>query len=197
MISCHTLTAWPETTLQIFFMSRRFIHLLTWRTLSLLSLEVNSSDFAFSFSRAFSTLFIPVSSEDSDVHSCSYKMAEVEDVQAHHASYFTKIHLVSFQIGQPLLWMTWTLLKLTQWGQPSCCALLDIHHYQYLLMSFRISKVHRKYTDFCVATYQGRMQAVFWLPGNPPQPERRAWSIVILGDHTHHMYTYMRSIVYV
>ena len=51
-------------------MSRRFIRLLTLRTLSLLSLEVNSSVFAFSFSRAFSALYIPVSSEDSDVHSC-------------------------------------------------------------------------------------------------------------------------------
>ena len=35
------------------------------------------------------------------------------------------------------------------------------------------------------------MQAVFWLPGNPPQPERRVWSIVIIRDQAHHVCTYM------
>ena len=38
------------------------------------------------------------------------------------------------------------------------------------------------------------MQAVFWLPGNPPQPERRVWSIVIIGYHAHHVCTYMHCI---
>ena len=38
------------------------------------------------------------------------------------------------------------------------------------------------------------MQAVFWLPGTPPQLERRVWLIVIIGDYASHVCTYMHCI---